>query len=755
MKKLFFLKSMFAKLMASFILVIFVVSSFYMYSYKAFIDIVENQIAQNIDERFDNVIARFDRYFEQIKYILLQMSFESSFNPLSSGNKLSPYEQIKVIESFMQRIYKNNQNEYLQDVRTIFIVTAAEDEYIIESHGTFQKDDFFHLFYNNPSYTEEFWMKELKKDFTFNIYPSALYKNRSIQEKESFLMPVAFKLKDNNNYMVVALVDIRQIASNIEGNAIDSLYIYSQEGECLFPQESGLNISGLDFSKNSRFQKTQQGYLFTRTSNSSKLRYYKLVSDTNLKREVSKVRAIFQIVLVVAILISVIISLIIVTKFNNPVKQISEIIKNSKNPFSEEDNTADLVNIKDNIQRLVHMNEDYVQDISSKNSMLKSFFYQARIQDVYYNLNDIKDIFSINHKYALAHFQVHYREAFDEKISEEKSKATFILKELIDLYISSSFPGSITFQVENCKVVSVINIDKVKHDFIDIMQDISNKLQAEDEFAFFTIAISDINDDVSNIQKVYNQLYHVARSRKPLSGTQLLTKQLIASYPKRFFLSQEHLETLRKTLVNGLKEECTKLVDDILYFNYRKNVNCFYMGLLCGEVINCCIHELQKLQLEVPDSLNTQDTISRLDRSVTLEDFQKLCCEVIEKFVECIVNSKKEDDYILDFITKYVEEHYHEDIYLDIFADRLGLTPTYVSTYFKDKMSINLMEYVNCYKIKKAVELMEDSKLKVKDIALKVGISNINTFIRLFKKYEGNTPNEYRKQRQSILETRN
>ena len=82
-----------------------------------------------------------------------------------------------------------------------------------------------------------------------------------------------------------------------------------------------------------------------------------------------------------------------------------------------------------------------------------------------------------------------------------------------------------------------------------------------------------------------------------------------------------------------------------------------------------------------------------------------------------------------------------------MFAERLNLTSAYISWYFKDKLGINLIDYLNDFRIKKAFEFMDNSQLKIKDIAQKVGISNTNTFTRLFKKYSGYTPMDYRKSR--------
>ena len=49
-----------------------------------------------------------------------------------------------------------------------------------------------------------------------------------------------------------------------------------------------------------------------------------------------------------------------------------------------------------------------------------------------------------------------------------------------------------------------------------------------------------------------------------------------------------------------------------------------------------------------------------------------------------------------------------------------------------------------------AVELLADPKLRIGDIGALVGINNVNTFLRQFKKYTGMTPREYRLRKLSM-----
>jgi len=108
------------------------------------------------------------------------------------------------------------------------------------------------------------------------------------------------------------------------------------------------------------------------------------------------------------------------------------------------------------------------------------------------------------------------------------------------------------------------------------------------------------------------------------------------------------------------------------------------------------------------------------------------------------VKNENNDDYIIDYILRYIREKYYEDIYLDLFAEKLSVSKVYICKHFKDKTGTNLVDYLNKYRMEIACEKLRNTDLKIKDIASEVGIGNVNSFIRIFKKYYGISPGEYR-----------
>ncbi|MBQ8202067.1 MAG: helix-turn-helix domain-containing protein [Clostridia bacterium] len=81
-------------------------------------------------------------------------------------------------------------------------------------------------------------------------------------------------------------------------------------------------------------------------------------------------------------------------------------------------------------------------------------------------------------------------------------------------------------------------------------------------------------------------------------------------------------------------------------------------------------------------------------------------------------------------------------------ADRLGLSGSYLSQYFKQQTGNTLTGYVADLRIRKACTLLENTVMPLQMISESVGYYNLNSFIRRFKQITGVTPGEYRKAHQ-------
>lgn len=72
------------------------------------------------------------------------------------------------------------------------------------------------------------------------------------------------------------------------------------------------------------------------------------------------------------------------------------------------------------------------------------------------------------------------------------------------------------------------------------------------------------------------------------------------------------------------------------------------------------------------------------------------------------------------------------------------MSESYFSHLFKKEVGMSFVEYLNQKKIQRAAQLLEQTDLRIGEIAQQVGMCNQNYFSVLFRKYKGTSPVEYR-----------
>ena len=201
--------------------------------------------------------------------------------------------------------------------------------------------------------------------------------------------------------------------------------------------------------------------------------------------------------------------------------------------------------------------------------------------------------------------------------------------------------------------------------------------------------------------------------------TQILDEESIENKNNVFYFSLEQAEQFANLLLNGQGEECIYLVNSIMEYNHKKGVNQFCINLLVGELINHAIKVLMELYYSVPDKIDIHSIYSKINECSSIDEYIILLEGFITTVTEYINSNDREKDYIIDYVKKYIEEHYMEDIYLELLAENLNITKAYLSSYFKKKTGINFSDYLNNFRVQKAIKYLEDCDMKIKDILLR------------------------------------
>lgn len=198
----------------------------------------------------------------------------------------------------------------------------------------------------------------------------------------------------------------------------------------------------------------------------------------------------------------------------------------------------------------------------------------------------------------------------------------------------------------------------------------------------------------------------------------------------------------------GKKEELLRRLDELfsLYESKKtfakENMKAFYYHFA-----SMIYHSLHKCGISVDHTLpmlNRHEDMAQATKS--LSQLREWASNVIDTAMRATVKHRNKQLSIVEIIERYIESHLSQDVTREEIASFLHFNPAYLSRMFKKETGHSLTDYIIDVRMKQAKRLLSESDLKVSDVAEITGYHNFSYFSKLFKKQEGFTPQEFRKQ---------
>lgn len=103
---------------------------------------------------------------------------------------------------------------------------------------------------------------------------------------------------------------------------------------------------------------------------------------------------------------------------------------------------------------------------------------------------------------------------------------------------------------------------------------------------------------------------------------------------------------------------------------------------------------------------------------------------------------------LIPSILHYISTNYSNTSVIDV-AHHFGYNPAYLERLFKKGTGTTLIDTISKVRIEKAIYLLINTKISIDMICDMIGYNDTTYFIRIFKKYTGQTPLQYRKHNSS------
>ena len=109
-------------------------------------------------------------------------------------------------------------------------------------------------------------------------------------------------------------------------------------------------------------------------------------------------------------------------------------------------------------------------------------------------------------------------------------------------------------------------------------------------------------------------------------------------------------------------------------------------------------------------------------------------------------DTAQKEERIIIGITRYLQEHLEEEISLSVLAEEFHLSAQYISQLFKSEIGVNFLTYLTNIRMEKAKKLLISTSLSIAEVSEQSGYGDYRVFTKAFKKSEGITPSQYRRE---------
>lgn len=96
-------------------------------------------------------------------------------------------------------------------------------------------------------------------------------------------------------------------------------------------------------------------------------------------------------------------------------------------------------------------------------------------------------------------------------------------------------------------------------------------------------------------------------------------------------------------------------------------------------------------------------------------------------------------------VLNYIDDHFRRDFPMTVLAEKAGISPQHLCRIFKETMHMRPTEYLTYRRLTEAKELLRGTALPISEISQQVGFPDAGYFSTIFRRYEGVSPAEYRK----------
>lgn len=506
---------------------------------------------------------------------------------------------------------------------------------------------------------------------------------------------------------------------------------------------------------------SRRNYVLLQTnSDAYPLRYVAAIPTTIFYGQVRLVGIVFLGIIAIEILVGVILGRHFAVRDMMPIRRLVESIAE---PPAEGETRDEFAVIADSFRSMAHDNTELQETVERQAPVIQAAYIEQLLSGKFEDAEDAasaRELAGLEfHEGCFAVCLASVKRAANSADDERRfSSQPIIQAVLVDRWRSIVGLTSFSSQIEPGTTAFLLNLECLED--VDYRVLLSERL-AELERSFLqlgsvsvVVSCSESATSIAAVPELYVQAKSVHDYQLVMEHAgALFYSDIREKRTNRALFDLGDETTLTRAVIAGNQEKASLLLDRLLdSVLASRDLAPHSVELLLEQLegallrtIGALVFSDDQTQREVRAAIGaSREEIAFHDRYDRLRGvFLDLCARAQRA-------SSFRHDRLLDDMKQYIDDH-HTDSQLGLnkLAEAFGLSPGYVSRFFKEHAGVGAAEFLEQLRIERATVLLRETDTAIGDIARSVGYGNPNTFYKAFRRIMGVSAGEYRQRNEN------
>lgn len=211
------------------------------------------------------------------------------------------------------------------------------------------------------------------------------------------------------------------------------------------------------------------------------------------------------------------------------------------------------------------------------------------------------------------------------------------------------------------------------------------------------------------------------------------------SYPTH--LEQEIIRRITNGDLDGIEQEIRKFVGYLhegtyAYADIREALVCLTVAIL---------YAIRKASYGVYENISHLNLMDWIRKLLFTDHYIQIIVNILMQYRHYHDGLHRNVHPLVQKVLRIIDQGFKGELSLEEIADRLNVTPEYLSSLFMRELGIKFTTYCTQRRIECAKSLLADKSKKIYEVAEESGYGDVKYFCKVFKKYTGLSPGEYQK----------